>query len=135
MSSIKIEIKKKCDKYLFIIIFIFLLILRFPLPIITRLFRSSISSDAVILIYTNGTYFLTAVLILLMKDKLAIFKINKLALIIFLLTPILRPIVFISVNEQYPWNTFLFTWFNIIVSLVVCFCLIISHTKIHNDNL
>ncbi len=125
--------EKKGEKYIFAVIFIGLLILRFPLLIIPQFTILSISSDNLFLIYINGTYFLTAVLIFLERNKLSQFKINIFAITIFLLTPILKPIVYFFAKVHIPFNSLFFIWFNIIVSVLLCLSLVISHTKIHID--
>jgi membrane protease YdiL (CAAX protease family) len=133
MSEIKEPGRKNYIKYLSVITFIGLLVLRFPFLIIARTFYTDIPDATIRLIFENGTYLLTAILILLEKDRLSQFKINVFAITIFLLAPILRPITYKMIEKHISSYDLQFSQFKIIVSVLLFLCLFICQTKIHKD--
>lgn len=122
-------------KYFSFIIFIGLLILRYPFLIINRLGQTDIPDSVIRYVFENGTYCLTAVLILLERDRLSQFKINLFAITIFLLAPILRPIVYWATAKHIPFSGMGFSWIEIIVSVILSLVLILSRTRIQKDSL
>jgi membrane protease YdiL (CAAX protease family) len=135
MSEMRIEKNKKIIGCLAAIVFVGLLILRFPLIIIPSTVKTNLPSELISSIYRNGTYLLTAILILLEKDKLAQFKINVFAITIFLLAPVLKPIIYITAEKRIPFGNLDFSWIQIIISILLCLYLIFSHTGIQKDKL
>lgn len=133
MGEMKEPGRKNYIKYLSITIFIGLLILRFPFLIISRMFYTNIPDITIRLIFENGTYLLTAILILLERDRLSQFKINVFAITIFLLAPILRPITYKIIENNISLYVMQFSGLKIIVSVLLLLSLIICHTKIHRD--
>jgi membrane protease YdiL (CAAX protease family) len=133
MDEMKESGRKKYIKYLSFIVFIGLLILRFPFLIIARTFYTNIPDFTIRTIFENGTYLLTAILILLEKDRLSQFKINGFAITIFLLAPILRPITYKIIEKNNSMYAMQFSWFEIIVSALLCLCLMMCQTKVYKD--
>lgn len=111
-----------------------LLILRYPFVILTREIPTLIPNNIARDIFTDGTYLLTAMLLLIEKNRLEQYNINILALIIFISSPIIKPIMF-SVTAKYtPFKVLQFSWLQIIVGIILCFIFISSNTKIRKGN-
>lgn len=125
---------KKVLSYLFILAFVGLLVLRYPLLILPQFFTVNLSSQSISLLFDNGTYLLTALMLLLIKDKLAEYKFNLFAIAIFLLAPIVKAISYITFGKSLQVGALEYSKFQIVVSIILCVLLIISHAKIHKEN-
>lgn len=135
MFGVKKEDSRRFINIAFILVFVGLLILRFPLLIVPKFIPVNITSDRISLLFENGTYLLTAILILLVKDRLSQYKFNVFAIAIFILAPIIKPIVYLSVQKNISLDNVQYSRFQIIVSIILCLFLVISHAKLHNNNL
>lgn len=100
-----------------IIIIASLLFLRFPLTIVNslKIIKIPNASD----VYVNYTYLLTACLIIYEKDKLKNFNIGFSTITVFILLPILKPIIYLILKNFVPWKEDLpFSWFQIVVAAI-----------------
>lgn len=128
------ESKEKVLKVLCALVFVGLILLRFPLLILPKFFNLNISSQTSSLVFEDGTYLLTALMILLLKDNLAKYKFNLLAIIVFLLAPIIKAVFYSTVAKNLPVGDLEFSKFQVVVSIVLCVLLIVSHAKVHKEN-
>jgi len=106
--------------------------LRFPL-LITNSFKI-ISIPNVFEVYIDCTYLLTALLIIFEKDKLKDFNIGLSSLAIFILVPIIKPIVYFTLKNFVPWRkSFPFSWFQIVIAIILLAVLIYTHPSIYKE--
>ena len=124
---------KRVLNCIFILAFVGLLILRFPLLILPKFITIGISGEMVTLLFQDGTYVLTALMILLVKDRLANYKFNLLALVIFIMAPLLNAFVNIAFGKRLFYNNIQYSKFQIAVSIILCIVLIASHAKVHKE--
>lgn len=127
--------EKRNTMYLHVMVMIGLLILRFPFIIFTSIFPTVISNNISLSIFTDGTYILTAILIFLEKNRLQKFNINLFAIIIFILFPMIKPIIYVVTADYVPWKMIPFSKVQILVSIILCLTILKSHTEIKRENL
>lgn len=111
-----------------------LLFLRFPLLIASSFKIITISN--VFELYIDITYLLTACLIIYEKDKLRNFNIGLSSITLFIIVPILKPIVYTVLKNFVPWKeSYPFSWFQIVVAVILLIVLIFTHPFIYKEKL
>lgn len=93
---------KALDRF-FLICLVGLLILRFPVLILPRYGLLPIAKDAATAVFQIGTYLLTAVMVVLKRDSLAEYHIDRLALSLLILAPIG---CLVTQRLLWDWNAF-----------------------------
>lgn len=106
-----------------------LILLRFPLLILVGCHFIGLSDDIVLAVYTNGTYLLSAALIIYERKRLPCFNIDLFSLILFIGIPLLSPFVdnigkFLNINIYLNHSPF-----KIIVALLLSLGLVILKPK------
>jgi membrane protease YdiL (CAAX protease family) len=111
-----------------------LIILRFPLLIIISFINTGLDRNLIWIIFLNGTYLLTAMLMILELNKLAQLKINAFAIIIFIAAPIIR--VFAYSYMRYQVGSKLWElWFPMGVSLLLGLFFAFHYKRLHRDTI
>ena len=132
--GVQTEGYKRVLNYIFILAFLGLLILRFPLLILPKFFPVGISPELITLLFQDGTYVLTALMLLLVRDRLAKYKFNLLALVLFIMAPLLKLFVNMVFGKKFLNSSSMqYSKLQIAVSIVLCVTLIVSHAKIQKE--
>ncbi|MCE7699771.1 MAG: CPBP family intramembrane metalloprotease [Methanobacterium paludis] len=98
MDSMQVLTYSKKTNYIFILLLLGLLILRFPFSILLDFHKILIPKTLGLNIFNNYTYLLTAMLILLKRDSLSDYHIDFGAVTIFLIAPIAKSFSEYSIN-------------------------------------
>lgn len=80
--------KRKASERIFLILLVGLLVLRFPVLLIPHYGLLPISKETALMFFENGTCLLTAIMVLLKRDALADYHIDRFALVLLTLAPI-----------------------------------------------
>lgn len=86
----KLSVNGKKSNYIFCLLFLGLLFLRFPLLFLVSFRIIPIPSNLGLNIYYNGTYLITAMLIILRRNLLSNYNIDFSSLLVFLIAPVAR---------------------------------------------
>lgn len=90
MSKEHVITQAKKEKHIFLLLLMGLLFLRFPFLILSRFIEIPLSKDVGTGVYRDGTYLITAMLIILKRDSLSDYNIDFCSLLIFMIAPIAR---------------------------------------------
>lgn len=108
----------KLKKLIVILIMIGLIILRYPFAICVNFHLIKLDYALAQNIYLNITYLLTIMIIFIEKENLLEFNITTGAVIIFLASPISKPLIYFLVGDYINFQQSIkFTWFEILVSV------------------
>lgn len=118
--------QNKRENVLFIVLLSGLLFLRFPLLLLSSFQVITLPKTMMANIVTDGTYLLTALLIILKRDSLSDYNMGFFALAIFMIAPVAE-LIFQYAGAKYMSFGFIQTdlWFRIAVSLGLLIVLLI----------
>lgn len=134
MLLLKDEKRERYKNFLVAVIIVSLLLLRFPLLIIPSFFKAGMSFNIIRLIFQVGTYLLSAILLIIERDRLAQFKFNIFAIVIFLLAPIIKLIAYLDLKYKVPLHIMEF-WLPIFISGLLIVFFILNYKKLHKENI
>ncbi len=80
--------KRQRGEWLFLICLMVLLVLRFPIMLLPEYGLSPLTKEASLTVFQIGTYFFTAVMILLKRDRLETYHMDRFALVLLVLAPL-----------------------------------------------
>lgn len=122
----KLLTKNKKANYIFLLLLLVLLLLRFPLEISLEFNKIPIPKDLGIYIFEDGTYLITAILIILKRDSLSDYHIGFYTIIIFMIAPVAELFAeCLEINTVQPD-----LWFRVLVSVCLLILLLFYRPKL-----
>ncbi|MHB1152354.1 MAG: CPBP family glutamic-type intramembrane protease [Eubacteriales bacterium] len=121
-----VPVKTKHDNLIFILLLTMLVILRFPLLILPSFNLLPVSHESAFEIYTIGTYFISAVMILLKRDDLLKYNMGFFSVALFIAAPFIYPVAFYVLTPQIS----MLLSPDIIIRPIISACLLIALLKL-----
>ncbi len=122
---------KSYKRYLVIALMSGLFLLRFPLLIIVSFVPINVGKNVIFVLFMNGTYLLTSLLLILERKRLAELKFNLFAVIIFVLAPIVRIFAYQELRITTPfWDL----WFPAGMSILMGVFCVFQYKRLQRDN-
>jgi membrane protease YdiL (CAAX protease family) len=106
-----------------------LLIIRFPIVIGVKFALLPITYEQMVTILFDGSYVLAAILIWCERERLSEFHLGLGSLLIFVVTPLAKPIIYKILNPYVPYRL-TFSWVQIVVSLSLVMALLVGKTPL-----
>ncbi|HBM74245.1 MAG TPA: hypothetical protein DD429_01645 [Clostridiaceae bacterium] len=136
MNNIQVSIQNKRMNYIFLLLLLGLLFLRFPFLILLEFYKIPIAKTEGINIFQCGTYLIAAILIFLKRNSLLDYHIGFYSLLIFILTPVLKPVskyllLFTGVSSLKES----ISWFQIVTSICLFIALLIYRPKLRKRSI
>lgn len=119
------------NKYLIFALMTGLFLLRFPLLIIVNFVPLNIDKYVIFVIFMNGTYLLTSLILILERERLAELKFNLFAAVIFVAAPLIRILVY---QGHQIMSDFWELWFPAGLSALMGLFFVFNHKRLHKDN-
>lgn len=128
-------VNQKTKKHLVpILIMTGLLFLRFPLLIASSF--KIITIPNVFELYIDCTYLLTACLIVYERNKLLSFNIGLSSITMFIIIPILKPIIYFVLKNSVAWKgSYPFSWYQVAIAVILLVVLIYKHPTIYKEKI
>jgi len=122
--------QNKEENILFIVLLSGLLFLRFPFVLLSSFQVITLPNTMMMRICTDGTYLLTALLIILKRDSLSDYNMDIFALVIFMIAPVAE-LIFQYAKVKYTSSGYMRAdlWFRIAISLCLLIVLLIYRPK------
>ena len=125
MNNTKEKSHRKIILVISLVLLVGLLILRLPFLLLLAYKVLPLQTQLGLNIFQDGTYILSALLIFLQRDTLEKHHIGFFALVIFLLAPILKLLVYLSIPHSAPYS-----WIEIAASVSLFVALLITRPKL-----
>lgn len=130
-----IPAKDRISNYIFLLLLFGLIFLRFPFTILMSYHKIPISSSTALNILYNGTYLITAILIILKRGFLSDYNIDLFSLLILIIAPVAEIMSGYLLTKAAITGTIQPNSFKIVISILLLLTLLLARPKLRKKGI